>query len=42
MSTIIERKQRRIDALNMGKQYIASTGRRHCRLGIKPLSIASD
>ena len=42
MSTAIERKQHLIDSLRAGRKYVESTGRRHCRLGIKPLSIASS
>lgn len=37
----IEQEKRMIDSLKMGKKYIQIIGRRHCRLGIKPVSIAS-
>ena len=37
----IESEKRMLNSLKMGRQYVASIGRRHCRLGIKPVSIAS-
>lgn len=37
----IEQEKRMLDSLKMGKKYIQIIGRRHCRLGIKPVSIAS-
>ena len=37
----IESEKRMLDSLKMGKKYIQIIGRRHCRLGIKPVSIAS-
>ena len=38
----IEQERRMLQSLRMGKKYITSTGRRHCRLKIKPLSIATE
>lgn len=38
----IESEKRMLRSLRMGKKYLQTTGRRHCRLGIKPLNIMSD